>query len=168
MGGSLIHRLELTERNTYSAIIFRYLCIIHVNHYYKATIVFNGYDKGLNTKDSTHQKSGDKQGWCHKHDKICSWKKISSQIIWMNRHSLTWYQKKNCDRKVAMPSYTSVTIIGEDTELLDLLLYHATTDCKDLYFFQADETQICPGVVHSADICAEWWCPCWSVVCSCI
>lgn len=35
---------------------------------------------------------------------------------------------------VSMSLYRSTTLIGEDTDLLVLLLYHATTDCKDLYF----------------------------------
>ena len=32
-----------------------------------------------------------------------------------------------------MSSYRYTTLIGEDTDLLVLLLYHATTDCKNLY-----------------------------------
>ncbi len=33
-----------------------------------------------------------------------------------------------------MSSYKSTTLIGEDTDLLVLLLYLAAKDCKDLYF----------------------------------
>ena len=36
---------------------------------------------------------------------------------------------------VAMSAHISTTLIGEDTDLLVLLLYHAATnDCRDLYF----------------------------------
>ena len=35
---------------------------------------------------------------------------------------------------VTMSSYKSTTLIGEDTDLLVLLLYHGTKDGKDLYF----------------------------------
>jgi len=35
---------------------------------------------------------------------------------------------------VKMSSNKSTTLIGEDTDLLILLLYHGRPDCKDLYF----------------------------------
>lgn len=33
-----------------------------------------------------------------------------------------------------MSAFKSTNLIGEETDLLVLLLYHATKDCKDMYF----------------------------------
>src|SRR5688572_4728875 len=43
---------------------------------------------------------------------------------------------------VEMSSYKSTTLIGEDTDLLVLLLYHAANDSNDLYFrFDKDKVR---------------------------
>ena len=47
---------------------------------------------------------------------------------------------------VAMSAYKSTTLIGEDTDLLVLLLYHAAAnDCKDLYFLQGSLLSVRQG-----------------------
>ena len=47
----------------------------------------------------------------------------------------------------AMSSRKSTTLIGEDTDLLILLLYHAASDCKDLYFW-SDKDKVKPYVYN--------------------
>jgi len=46
---------------------------------------------------------------------------------------------------ITMSSYKSTTLIGEDTDLLVLLLYHGAKDCKDLYFglIKTKRNQMC-------------------------
>src|SRR6218665_119506 len=46
-----------------------------------------------------------------------------------------------------MSSHKSTTLIGEDTDLLVLLLYHAASDCKDLYF-RSDKDKVNPYVYN--------------------
>ena len=48
---------------------------------------------------------------------------------------------------VTMSSYKSTTLVGEDTDLLILLLYYANDDCKDLYF-RCDKDQMKPRVYN--------------------
>src|SRR6218665_737893 len=48
---------------------------------------------------------------------------------------------------VEMSSHKSTTLIGEDTDLLVLLLYHAASDCKDLYF-RSDKDKVKPYVYN--------------------
>jgi len=54
-GGSLLHRLKWSEGKTYRLIADDYASFT-VKHYGKATIVFDGYIGGPNTKDITHQR----------------------------------------------------------------------------------------------------------------
>src|SRR6218665_3942397 len=48
---------------------------------------------------------------------------------------------------VEMSSHKSTTLIGDDTDLLVLLLYHAASDCKDLYF-RSDKDKLKPYVYN--------------------
>lgn len=54
-GGSLLHRLKWKEGSTYSSIADSYASFT-VNQYGKATVVFDGYNGGPNTKDNAHQR----------------------------------------------------------------------------------------------------------------
>lgn len=54
-GGSLLHRLKWSQGKTYCSIADDYASFT-VKHYGKATIVFDGYIGGPNTKDITHQR----------------------------------------------------------------------------------------------------------------
>ena len=151
-GGSLLHRLKWMEGSTYSSIADSYVSFT-LNLYGKATVVFDGYDGGPSTKDNTHQRRTTKvtnkvniseatKFVGKKHDFLANDMNKQSLIHMVGER----LQQKGCNiihaeadvdivtAAVTMSSYKSTTLIGEDTDLLVLLLYHGTKDGKDLYF----------------------------------
>ena len=135
------------EGNTYSSIADRYASFV-INHYGNATVVF-GYCGGPSTKDNMHQ--------CQKFyvgNKVdvsdaakFSEKKEGFLPNDINKQAMikligSCLQERGCceanadivKAAVTMSSYKSTTLVGEDTDLLILLLYYANDDCKDLYF----------------------------------
>ena len=58
-GGSLLHRLKWTEGTAYSSTAGDYASFT-VNHYRRATVVFDGYQSGPSIKDCTHQRRSQK------------------------------------------------------------------------------------------------------------
>ena len=155
-GGLLIHRLKWTDGSTYNSIADAYASFTVVV-YGNATVVFDGYDGGPSTKDNAHQR--------RTRTKVTNKVDISDAIKFvgkkddflsngMNKHALIKLisgrlREKGCHTiqaegdadldivkaAFAMSEHISVTLIGEDTDLLVLLLYHApANDCKHLYF----------------------------------
>ncbi|EDO33944.1 predicted protein [Nematostella vectensis] len=54
-GGSLLHRIPWPRNETYDNIIASYVRYVD-QRYNQATVVFDGYESGPSTKDSTHQR----------------------------------------------------------------------------------------------------------------
>ena len=120
-------------------------------------MVFDGYDGGPSTKDTAHQRRT-RTNVTNKVDISDATKFVGKKDDFlsngMNKHALIKLisgrlREKGCDNiqaegdadldivkaAVAMSAYKSTTLIGEDTDLLVLLLYHApANDCKHLYF----------------------------------
>ena len=155
-GGSLIHRLKWTGGSTYNSIADAYASFT-VDVYGNATVVFDGYDGGPSTKDNAHQSRtrtkvtnkvdiSDATKFVGKKDDFLSngmnkhalIKLISGRLREMGCHTIQAEGDADLDivkAAVAMSAYKSTTLIGEDTDLLVLLLYHApANDCKHLYF----------------------------------
>ena len=166
-GGSLLHRLKWKEGNTYSSIADSYASFT-CNVYGKATVVFDGYNGEPSTKDNTHQRRATKVSnkvditqatkFVGKKDDFLSNDKNKQALIHLIAHHL---QQKGCHvihaegdadvdivtAAISMSSFKSTTLIGEDTDLLVLLLYHAGKEHKDLYF-RSDKGQEKPNVYN--------------------
>lgn len=54
-GGALLHKIPWAKKETYLTILERYFTYVETR-YPKATIVFDGYDSQLSTKDTAHQR----------------------------------------------------------------------------------------------------------------
>ena len=130
-----------------------------VERYGEATVVFDGYDRA-NTKDNIRERrnisvgrisvniteatkfAGKKEDFLSNEDN----QHLLIDMITVKRRqkNCTVIQAKgdaNVDivkAAVAMSYKESVTLIGEDTDLLILLLYHGKIDSKEL-FFQSDK-----------------------------
>uniref|UniRef100_A0A8C4Q7P4 HTH OST-type domain-containing protein n=1 Tax=Eptatretus burgeri TaxID=7764 RepID=A0A8C4Q7P4_EPTBU len=153
-GGSLVHRLPWKMGDSYGAIARSYGNFTK-RHYGKATVVFDGYSEGPSIKDNTHQRRGQntypivcfdaKTEFVGRKDDFLSRSCNKQGLIDLVTEEL---QKKGCTVinasgdadvdivKAAIKSsqHQSTTLIGEDTDLLILLLYYCETNNRGLYF----------------------------------
>jgi 5'-3' exonuclease len=153
-GGSLLHRLPWNKGDSYGAIAQSYADFT-IRHYGSATVVFDGYGGGPSIKDNTHQRRGQnihpvvsftaETEFSGKKDEFLSRDSNKQGLIDLISDAL---RNRDCNvinaqgdadvdivKAAVEASYRqSTTLIGEDTDLLILLLYHARTDNKDLYF----------------------------------
>ena len=158
-GGSLLHRLTWKTGTSYGAIAQSYADFT-VRHYGSATVVFDGYDGGPSIKDNTHHRRGQnlhpvvkftaETEFSGKKDEFLSRDCNKQGLINLISDEL---RKKECSvinapgdadvhivrAAVAASSHQSTTLIGEDTDLLVLLLHYAPTENKGLYF-RSDST----------------------------
>ncbi|KAG0715131.1 hypothetical protein GWK47_012669 [Chionoecetes opilio] len=156
-GGSLLHRLKWSEGKTYCSIADDYASFT-VKHYGKATIVFDGYIGGPNTKDIIHQRRrknrtsnkvniaegtkfvGKKEDFLSNVENKQSLINLISQRM-KDRGCNVIQSEGDADVEivkaaVSMSSNKRTSLIGEDTDLLVLLLHHASTsDGNKLYFY---------------------------------
>lgn len=164
-GGSLLHRLKWKEGSTYSSIADTYASFTY-NLYGKTTVVFDRYSGGPNTKDNAHQRRktqitntvniSDATKFVGKKDHFLANNVNKQALIHQIGDHL---RQKGCHvihaegdadvdivkAAITMSSYKSTTLIGEDTDLLVLLLYLGAKDCKDLYF-RSDKHKEKPNV----------------------
>lgn len=152
-GGSLIHRLKWAEGSTYSSIADAYASFT-TKLYGQATVVFDGYG-GPTTKDNTHQRR--KTAAVRKVNITESTKFVGKKDDFLsnetNKQSLidmiaVRLRQNDCHvvqaegdadvdivkAAVSSSRTRSTTLIGEDTDLLTLLLHHGVTGSKELYF----------------------------------
>jgi hypothetical protein len=153
-GGSLLHRLKWKEGSTYTSIANDYSNFT-LHHYGLATVVFDGYNGRPNTKDHAHLRrtsnvakdvdiregtkfSGKMEEFlCNDKNKQALINLISDSLRKKGCHVVHAEGDADVDivkATVEVSASKSTTLIGEDTDLLVLLLYHTTKDCKDLYF----------------------------------
>ncbi|KAG1681449.1 hypothetical protein GQR58_011839 [Nymphon striatum] len=155
-GGSLIHRLKWTEGFTYISIADEYASFT-VRHYGKATVVFDGYEAGPSTKDCSHQRRNRNKNatkvniresthfFGKKEDFLSNESNKQAMILLI----IEVLHKEGCEviqaegdadveiakAAVANAASRSTTLIGEDTDLLLLLLFYMVeTNCIELYF----------------------------------
>ena len=155
-GGSLLHRLKWKEGSTCSAIADDYASFT-VEHYGRATVVFDGYDIGPSIKDCTHQRRSRKLNankvnitevtkFAGKKEDFLSNGENKQALIQLIMDRM---QQEGCDviqaegdadvdiakAAINMSALRPTTLIGEDTDLLVLLLFHAdVSKCTALYF----------------------------------
>ena len=170
-GGSLLHRLKWSEGKTYCSIADDYASFT-VKHYGKATIVFDGYIGGPNTKDITHQRRrqnrtsnkvniaegtkfvGKKEDFLSNVENKQSLINLISQRM-KDRGCHVIQSKGDADVEivkaaVSMSSNKSTSVIGEDTDLLVLLLHHASTSDENKLYFYSDKGS--PATVYDIKV----------------
>ncbi len=166
-GGSLLHRLLWKTGDSYGAIAQSYADFT-IRHYGLATVVFDGYDGGPSIKDNTHLRRGQnihpvvsftaETEFSGKKDAFLSRDSnkqglinlISDELKKWNCHVINAPGDADVDivkAAVEASCHHSTTLIGEDTDLLVLLLYHARADSKELYF-RSDNQSKCIKVYN--------------------
>ena len=152
-GGALLQRIPWSRGSTYGDICHQYTEYV-ARKYMDAIVVFDGYEN-INTKHMTHQRrSKGKAGatvtvaanmtTTMKKDQFLANQKNKQQFIFLLSAEL---EKNNCKtyhapgdadllivQKAVQSATTSNTVlVGEDTDLIVLLCYHARLDSHDLF-----------------------------------
>ena len=158
-----MHRLKWTEGSTYSSIADAYAKFT-LDLYGHATVVFDGYSGGPGIKDNTHQRRGANKT-ANKVNISFATKFVGEKEDFLsnveNKQAMIdltakCLQQKGCHviqaegdadvdiakAAVSMSGYKSTTLIGEDTDLLILLLYHATLKDSHELYFRSDKTGV--------------------------
>ena len=153
-GEALLQRIPWSRGSTYGDICHQYTEYV-ARKYMDAIVVFDGYEN-INTKHMTHQRrSKGKAGatvtvaanmtTTMKKDQFLANQKNKQQFIFLLSAEL---EKNNCKtyhapgdadllivQKAVQSATTSNTVlVGEDTDLIVLLCYHARLDSHDLFF----------------------------------
>jgi hypothetical protein len=153
-GGALIHRVIWPRGTTYDDVCSLYVQYIQ-RRYGSPTVVFDGYGNGPSTKDCTHQRRGSSGSppVLFQSDMIVSLKKkdflaneenkqkfinlLSEKLL--NAGCNVIQAPDDADLlivKTAVESAksNSTVLVGDDTDLLVLMIYHGDIDGKDLFF----------------------------------
>ena len=157
-GGSLLHRLKWVEGSSYSTIANEYAAF-PIKHYGKATVVFDSYGNKADRKDCAHHHRYSKNvnakkvnitleaKFVGKKEDFLSNKENKQALIWLIMNIM---QQRGCTvlqaegdadveivkTAVTMSAFKSTSLIGEDTDLLVLSLYHVQpTKCIGLYYY---------------------------------
>ena len=153
-GGALLHRVLWPRNITYDAICSLYVQYVE-RRYGKATVVFDGYENGPSTKDGTHQRRTGTHGPTVNVDGAML-AKLKKEDFLSNKEnkqkfinllsgklelsgSTTLHAEGDADLLIvqtAIQSAQSVAtvLIGDDTDLLVLLCYHADVTANELFF----------------------------------
>ena len=151
-GGSLLQRIPWTRRTTY-----REVCTVYTEYvtkkYGEAIVVFDGYGES-STKDMVHQRRAKGQAGVNvtfNEDMKLTMKKASflansankQQFIKMLGHHLekkckVYHASGDADllivqKAVESASLMDTALVGEDTDLLILLCYHASLDSHNIF-----------------------------------
>ncbi|CAG2201846.1 unnamed protein product [Mytilus edulis] len=154
-GGSLIHRIPWTKGNSFNSICQAYIDYVK-SHYSQATIVFDGYPDVPTVKDITHIR---RSKGCispkinFSAEMPCKTKKdaflsneenkqrfinlLSAKFEASNYavvHAFDDADLNIVQTAVSISEEQHVVVIGEDTDLLVLLCYHAMMHNKNVYF----------------------------------
>ena len=159
-GGSLLYRLPWPRGTTFDLICTMY--VDYVKKFRQPTIVFDGYEAGPSTKDTTHlRRSGGvvgakvnfngstpvaskkEQFLAHANNKQRFVDMLSQKLEAADCHVVQ--ARGDADVLIAKTAVASAaesptTVIGEDTDLLVLLICHADLESHPLYM-QSDKTK---------------------------
>ncbi|KAK3105425.1 hypothetical protein FSP39_024991 [Pinctada imbricata] len=162
-GGSLLHRLTWPQNVTYGSIITMYTHYIS-SRYKNPCIIFDGYSETPSTKDVAHLRRSKGMLWrkvIFNDSTVCSMKKeafltnkdnkkrfIDLLTIHLRDSDCEVLQAQgDADYMLAMKTIEkaasgNVALIGEDTDLLILLLHHLTQNlAHDIYFYSDKQTK---------------------------
>ncbi|WAR03769.1 hypothetical protein MAR_010327 [Mya arenaria] len=153
-GGALVQRIPWTRGSTYNCICRLYTEYVK-RKYGEAIVVFDGYE-GTSTKDMTHQRrAGGRTGATvtfdedmpvtMKKEEFLANSTNKQQFINMLSGHLqkntcqTFHAPGDADLLIVQEAVESATtrntvLIGDDTDLLILLIYHTNLDTHDLLF----------------------------------
>lgn len=153
-GGSLLHRIPWRSNDTYGNIAKSYVEFT-LKTYGKSTVIFDGYNKSPTIKDVTHRRRGTKTSrdvnfspnmkFIGKKEQFLSNESNKQKMILLignllRQHGCTVYHADgDADVDIALAVVSSsegmhTTVIGEDTDLLILLLHHAKDNGFKLYY----------------------------------
>lgn len=154
-GGALLQRIPWSRGSTYGSICHQYTEYV-ARKYKDAIVVFDGYEH-TNTKDMTHQRrSKGKAGatvtvaasmiTTMKKDQFLANRMNKQQFIFMlsseleRRNCKTYHAPGDADLLIVQKAVQSATtsntvLVGDDTDLIVLLCYHASLESHDLFFY---------------------------------
>lgn len=155
-GGWLLHQIPWSKGSPFSEICQKYIDYI-VKEFTSATVVFDGYHSGPSTKDETHRRRigssiGTKvvfsENTVFKSKKEDFLKNVENKQNFINLLSQKMNETGSCQAinahddadvlivKTAIASAADnfTILIGEDTDLLVLLLYHGKFESKNIIF----------------------------------
>jgi hypothetical protein len=153
-GGSLIHRIPWSKGVTYDVIAGSYASFV-IKRYGLATIVFDGYESGLSIKDMTHIRRVTKMSPTvvftpdmlfrgQKEEFLSNKSNKQSMIKLIGKHlqllgCTVLYAPGDADVDIVRTCMKSAmskptTLVGEDTDLLVLLLYLFDDSLNKIYF----------------------------------
>lgn len=154
-GGSLIHRLPWTKGATVESICMSYVSYVN-NHYEDAVVVFDGYPSGPTTKDVAHirRAKGVRSAKVNFNDETPIRTKKeeflsnpSNKQLFINTlgkklqdsEVQVIHAEEDADLRIVLTAIEiseqhTTTVIGEDTDLLVLLCYHAKDTNNTIYF----------------------------------
>ena len=155
-GGSLLHRISWAKGQTYNEICDSYVDYVIKRYGEGTTVVYDGYDGKPSTKDTTHvRRTKGKQGIAvhftgemrlnmKKTDFLTNLDNkqrfLEMLAIKMNEAKLQAIQSSgDADLLIVQTAIKSAAtrptvVIGEDTDLLILLLHHVNEDCQRILF----------------------------------
>ena len=153
-GGALLHRIPWSRGSSYESIIETYSKFVTTN-YGKAIVVFDGYEE-FTTKDMTHKRrlkgkkgvsisfSLDMSLSVTKEAFLSDPKNKQRFIDFLgtkltNQGCQVFYDKADADLLIVQKTIESATsmgtvLIGEDTDLLVLLIHHTPSHGKEIFF----------------------------------
>lgn len=152
-GGALLHRVIWPLGVSYDTICSLYVQYIK-RRYPRATIVFDGYESGPTTKDCTHTRRHEcgpevlfessmvltlkKDVFLSNKENKQKFIKLLADTLERNGYS-TLHAANDADvlivkTAVAKAEAVPTVLIGDDTDLLVLLLHHAEANAHDLFF----------------------------------
>ena len=153
-GGSLLHKVSWPKGATYEDITEMYVDYVQSRHT-SATVIFDGYSSETTTKDSAHVRRGLKSSpdilispnnrLDESKDSFLSNSKNKQSFTNHLSHKLrskdiaVGHAKSDADTlivKYVLQSSNNVdtVLVGEDTDLLVLLLHHVTSDHHNIFF----------------------------------
>lgn len=157
-GGALLHRIPWTKGNTWSDICSQYVHYVK-SRYADATVVFDGYSEGASTKDCTHARRTSRCMGASvnftsnmplqmKKEDFLSNKENKQRFVNMLGDCLeddgikVRHASGDADVLIVLTAIESAqhhdtVLIGEDTDLLILLLHHIK-DAKNNVFFRSE------------------------------
>ena len=159
-GGALLHRIPWARGSTFGCILKSYTDFVAKN-YGAAVIVFDGYEK-FSTKDMTHRRrSKGKKGVSVSFtqdmsltvtkdiflndptNKQCFIQMLGEKLA--NEGCKVFHDPADADLlfvKKAVESALSIdtALVGDDTDLLVLLIFHASLSNKDIFFHSDRKT----------------------------
>ena len=153
-GGALLHRIPWTRGSSFSTILQTYVDYVN-KRYPESVIVFDGYE-GVSTKDMTHRRrSKGKKGM-----KISFNAEMSLSVtkdVFLNdatnkqrfiallgeqlskNNCIVYYAKADADflivqKAVEIAEHSNTVVVGDDTDVLVLLIYHAKLIRNEIFF----------------------------------